>query len=114
MQRRKVRRRKLNWKLHGAKVERQKRLNGDAEGWTGNWIGRRRLRAERWAVAWLAGAWLAVAWLRLKCWRRRLRLKGCVARRLMLKGWLRRRARLRVRGGRHRAVPSERLRRGEL
>ena len=56
----------------------------------------------------MAGAWPAVAWLRLKGCRRRLRLKGCAARRLMLKGWLLRKARLRLRGGRCRAVRGER------
>ena len=48
VRRRKVRRQKLNWKLHGAEVvERRKGLNGAADGWTGDWIGQRKLRAER-------------------------------------------------------------------
>ncbi len=35
----KVRRRKLNWKLHGAEVERRLGLSGAAGGWgTGDWI----------------------------------------------------------------------------
>ena len=41
------RRRKLNWKLHRAEVERRRGLNWVAEGWTDDWIGRRRLKVLR-------------------------------------------------------------------